>query len=228
VVGANPRTIVAVMSGSAVIMEAWREKVPAILVLWYPGMEGGHALADVILGRVNPSGRLPCIFPSSESDLPYFDKDADEIEYGLLHGYRLLEQKGSEAAFPFGFGLSYTSFTYGLPRLEAEELTGDDVLRVSVEVTNTGTRSGTEVVQLYVSAIQSQVERPVKELKAFKRAELQPGDMEHVSLEVPAQELAYYDEDASSWVVEPGPYEVVVARNSEDAEAFRAGFRIIA
>jgi beta-glucosidase len=227
VVGANPHTIVAVMSGSAVIMETWREKVPAILVLWYPGMEGGHALADVVLGRVNPSGRLPCIFPSSESDLPYFDKDADEIEYGLLHGYRLLEQKGSEAAFPFGFGLSYTSFTYGLPRLEAEELTGDDVLRVSVEVTNTGTRSGTEVVQLYVSAIQSQVERPVKELKAFRRVELQPGAMEHVSLEVRAQELAYYDEDASSWVVEPGAYEVIVARNSEDAKALRARFRII-
>ena len=228
VVGANPHTIVAVMSGSAVIMETWREKVPAILVLWYPGMEGGHALADVILGRVNPSGRLPCIFPSSESDLPYFDKDADEIEYGLLHGYRLLEKEGAEAAFPFGFGLNYTSFAYGILRLEAEELTEDDVLRVSVEVTNTGARSGTEVVQLYVSAKQSQVERPVKELKAFRRVGLQPGDMEHVSLEVPAQDLAYYDEDASSWVVEPGAYEVIVARNSEDAKALRARFRIIA
>jgi beta-glucosidase len=228
VVSANPRTIVAVMSGSAVIMEAWREKVPGILVLWYPGMEGGHALADVILGRVNPSGRLPCIFPRSESDLPYFDKDADEIEYGLLHGYRLLEKKGAEAAFPFGFGLSYTSFTYGVLRLKAEEITEDDVIRVTVEVANTGIRSGKEVVQLYVSAIQTQVERPVKELKAFKRVGLQPGDVEHVSLEVPAQELAYYDEDASSWVVEPGAYEVIVARNSEDTKALRAGFWITA
>jgi beta-glucosidase len=228
IASANPRTIVAVMSGSAVIMEAWREKVPAILVLWYPGMEGGHALADIILGRVNPSGRLPCIFPSSESDLPYFDKDADEIEYGLLHGYRLLEKKGAEAAFPFGFGLSYTSFAYGVPRLVAEEITEDDVLRVSVELTNTGTRSGTEVVQLYVSAKQSQVERPVKELKAFRRVRLQPGDLEHVSLEVPAHDLGYYDEEASSWVVEPGAYEVIVARNSEDAKALRGRFRIIA
>jgi beta-glucosidase len=214
------------MSGSAVIMETWREKVPAILVLWYPGMEGGHALADIILGRVNPSGRLPCIFPRSESDLPYFDKDADEIEYGLLHGYRLLEKEGAEAAFPFGFGLSYTSFAYGVLRLEAEELTEDDVIRASVEVANAEACSGTEVVQLYVSAKQSQVERPVKEVKAFRRVGLQPGDMEHVSLEVPAQDLAYYDEDASSWVVEPGAYEVIVARNSEDAKALRARFRI--
>jgi beta-glucosidase len=99
---------------------------------------------------------------------------------------------------------------------------------VSVEVTNAGACSGTEIVQLYVSAKQSQVERPVKELKAFTRVRLQPGDMEHVSLEVPARDLAYYDEDASSWVVEPGAYEVIVARNSEDAKALRARFRIIA
>ena len=145
-----------------------------------------------------------------------------------MHGYRLLEKKGAEAAFPFGFGLSYTSFAYGVPRLVAEEITEDDVLRVSVELTNTGTRSGTEVVQLYVSAKQSQVERPVKELKAFRRVRLQPGDLEYVSLEVPAQDLGYYDEDASSWVVEPGAYEVIVARNSEDEEALRGRFRIIA
>jgi len=227
VAGANPRTIVAVMSGSAVIMEAWREKVSAILVLWYPGMEGGHALADVLLGRVNPSGRLPCIFPRSESDLPYFDKDADEIEYGLLHGYRLLEREGAEAAFPFGFGLGYTSFAYGGLRLEAEEIAEDGTLRASAQVTNTGSRPGEEVVQLYVGTKQSQVERPVKELKAFRRVGLESGQTEQVSLEVPARELAYYNEDASRWVVETGSYEVTVARHSKDAKALRAEFRII-
>jgi beta-glucosidase len=228
VADANPRTIVAVMSGSAVITEAWREGVPAILMLWYPGMEGGHALADVLLDWVNPSGRLPCIFPRFESDLPYFDKDAEEVEYGLLHGYRLLEKEGAKAAFPFGFGLSYTSFDYSGLRLEAEEITEDGTLRARVEVTNTGLRPGEEVVQLYLGVKESRVERPVKELKAFRRVRLESGQTEHISLEVPARELAYYNEDASTWVVEPGAYEVTVARHLEDAKALRARFRVIA
>jgi beta-glucosidase len=217
-----------VMSGSAVITEAWREGVPAILMLWYPGMEGGHALADVLLDWVNPSGRLPCIFPRFESDLPYFDKDAEEVEYGLLHGYRLLEKEGAKAAFPFGFGLSYTSFDYSGLRLEAEEITEDGTLRARVEVTNTGLRPGEEVVQLYLGVKESRVERPVKELKAFRRVRLESGQTEHISLEVPARELAYYNEDASTWVVEPGAYEVTVARHLEDAKALRARFRVIA
>lgn len=99
------RTVVAVMGGSAVIMEEWRDTVPAILMLWYPGMEGGYALADVILGREEPGGRLPCVFPKSEENLPYFDEDVEEIKYGLFHGYRLLQKNGAEPAFPFGFGL---------------------------------------------------------------------------------------------------------------------------
>jgi beta-glucosidase len=226
VAGANRHTVVAIMGGSAVVTEGWRDEVPAILMLWYPGMEGGHALADVLLGRVNPSGRLPCVFPRSESDLPYFDKNAEEIEYDLFHGYRLLEKDDSEPAFPFGFGLGYTSFDYSGLRLEASEIERNGTLRCSVQVTNTGPRPGEEVVQLYIGAKESQVERPIKELKAFRRVQLEPGQTERVSLEVPAQQLAYYDEDASTWVVEPGAYEATVARHSKDAEALRVGFRI--
>ena len=98
--------------GSGVIMEDWRERVPAILMLWYPGMEGGHALADVLLGRVNPSGKLSFVIPKRAEDLPFFDRDATEIEYDLWHGYRKLERDGHTPAFPFGFGLSYTSYRY--------------------------------------------------------------------------------------------------------------------
>jgi beta-glucosidase len=214
------------MGGSAVVTEGWRDEVPAVLMLWYPGMEGGHALADVLLGRVNPSGRLPCVFPRSESDLPYFDKNAEEIEYDLFHGYRLLEKDDAEPAFPFGFGLSYTSFDYSGLRLEASEIERDGTLRSSVQVTNAGARPGEEVVQLYIGAKESQVERPIKELKAFRRVQLEPGQTERVSLEVPAKELAYYDDDASTWVVEPGAYEATVARHSKDARALRMGFRI--
>jgi beta-glucosidase len=226
VAAANPRTIVAIMGGSAVVTELWREQVQAILMLWYPGMEGGNAFADVLLGRVNPSGRLPCTFPRSELDLPYFDKNAEEIEYDLFHGYRLLEKDDAEPAFPFGFGLGYTSFDYSSLHLEASEIERDGTLRTSVEVTNAGSRPGEEVVQLYIGAKESRVERPIKELKAFRRVQLEPHQTERLSLEVPAQELAYYDEDASTWVVEPGPYEATVARHSQDAEALRVGFWI--
>ncbi len=226
VVGANRRTVVAIMSGSAVITEAWQERVPAILMLWYPGMEGGHALAGVVLGQVSPSGRLPCVFPKSEADLPQFDKDADEIEYGLLHGYRHLEKNDVEPAFPFGFGLTYTSFDYGDLRLESAEIGQEGILRGSVEVANKGPRAGEEVVQLYIGAEESQVERPVKELKAFKRVHLDPGQAKRVVLEVPASALAYYGEDDSKWVVEVGIYEVMVARHSVDPEALRTNFRI--
>jgi beta-glucosidase len=224
--GANRRTVVAIMSGSAVITESWRERVPAILMLWYPGMEGGHALAGVVLGQVSPSGRLPCVFPKSEADLPPFDKDADEMEYGLLHGYRHLEKNDAEPAFPFGFGITYTSFDYGDLRLEAAEISQEGILRGSVEVANTGPRAGEEVVQLYIGAEESQVERPVKELKAFKRVHLDPGQAERVVLEVPASALAYYGEDDSKWVVEVGTYEVTVARHSVDSNALRTNFRI--
>ena len=122
VAAANPRTIVAVMAGSAVIMEAWRHAVPAILMLWYPGQEGGHALADILTGKVNPSGRLPCTFPASADQLPFFDRDATAITYDLWHGYRKLLRDGNAPAFPFGFGLSYTTFAHANLRLATDTL----------------------------------------------------------------------------------------------------------
>ncbi len=222
----NPRTVVAVMSGSCVLMEAWRECVPAILMLWYPGMEGGHALADILLGRVNPSGKLPFVIPKRAEDLPFFDKDAAEIEYDLWHGYRKLERDGNTSAFPFGFGLSYTSYRYANLKLAQNQLGPSGTVKVSLDVSNIGTHSGEEVVQLYVSPIGSAVERAPKELRAFTRIALQPGETKTVRFSVPIPRLAYYDETRADFVVEPLEYEIFVGAHSLDQHALKVRFRV--
>ena len=227
VTAANPRTIVAVMAGSAVIMEAWAKRAQAILMLWYPGQEGGHAFADVITGKVSPSGKLPCTFPARAEDLPLFDRNATRITYDLWHGYRKLERDGAAPAFPFGFGLSYTNFGYAGLRLASEELRAADTLEATVEVTNTGAVAGEEVVQLYVAAEGSKVERAPKELKAFERVALSPRETRTVRLSVPAAELAYFDPATSGWVVERIAYSAIVGRHAADPDALRARFRIV-
>ena len=224
---ANPRAIVAIMAGSAVFTEAWRERAQAILMLWYPGQEGGHALADVITGAVNPSGRLPCTFPARAEDLPFFDRNATKITYDLWHGYRKLERDGAAPAFPFGFGLSYTTFAYSGLELARTQLGASDTLEATVEVSNAGGLAGEEVVQLYVAAEGSRVERAPKELKAFARAALAPGETRTVRLIVPAAELAYYDAATSGWVVEPIAYAAIVGRHALDPDALRAEFRVV-
>jgi beta-glucosidase len=226
IVSVNSRTIVAVMGGSAVIMEAWREQVPAILMLWYPGMEGGHALADILLGRVNPSGKLPFVIPQQAEHLPFFDKDATEIEYDLWHGYRKLERDGNRPAFPFGFGLSYNSYHYANLKLAQNELGPAETLSLSLDVSNTGAHAGEEVVQLYVSPIGSAVERAPKELKAFTRIALQPSETKTIQLSVPMSRLAYYDEALADFVVEPLEYELFVGSHSLDDHALKARFTV--
>jgi len=225
VAAAQPRTIVVLMVGSAVVTEAWRQKAGAIVVLWYPGMEGGHALADVLLGKVNPGGRLPCTFPRRAKDLPFFDRNATKITYDLWHGYRKLARDGAAAAFPFGFGLSYTTFKHANLRLTKTRLGASDTLEATVDVTNTGNVAGDEVAQLYVSAPGSRVERASRELKAFARVTLAPGETRRVALNVPVADLAYYDA-ARGWTVEALEYEAIIARHAEDASALHAYFRV--
>jgi len=225
VAAAQPRTIVVLMVGSAVVTEAWRQKAGAIVVLWYPGMEGGHALADVLLGKVNPGGRLPCTFPRRAKDLPFFDRNATKITYDLWHGYRKLARDGATAAFPFGFGLSYTTFKHANIRLTKTRLGASDTLEATVDVTNTGNVAGDEVAQLYVSAPGSRVERAPRELKAFARVMLAPGETRRVALNVPVADLAYYDA-ARGWTVEALEYEAIIARHAEDASALHAYFRV--
>ncbi|HEY4247152.1 MAG TPA: glycoside hydrolase family 3 C-terminal domain-containing protein [Lacunisphaera sp.] len=225
VAAANSRTIVVLMIGSAVITEAWRDRVPGIVVLWYPGMEGGHALADVLFGKVNPGGRLPCTFPRRAEDLPFFDRNATKITYDLWHGYRKLARDGATAAFPFGYGLGYTTWKHSGMRLAAGKLTPNGTLHVTVDVTNTGSVAGDEVVQLYVAVLGSRVERAPRELKAFSRVSLAAGETRAVTLTVPAADLGYYDEK-HGWVVEPGEYEAIVARHAHDSAGLSARFHI--
>jgi beta-glucosidase len=192
---ANPRTTVAVMAGSAVVMEAWRERVGAILMLWYPGMEGGHALADVLFGRVSPSGRLPFTMPRLASDLPDFDRDATSIEYDLWHGYTKLEHDGVAPAFPFGFGLSYTTFAY----TDASAADEGETIRVEVDVTNTGDRFGETVVQVYAGRAEPSPEHPRRRLCGFRRLGLEAGARERVAIDVATRDLAWFDADARHW-----------------------------
>ena len=222
----NPRTIVAVMGGSAIIMEEWHKYVPSILMIWYPGMEGGHALADVLLGKVNPSGKLPFVIPTDAQHLPFFDKDATQIEYDLWHGYRKLERDGNMPAFPFGFGLSYTSFSYANLSLEQDQLNPSENLKVNLDISNTRKHAGEEIVQLYISAIGSAVDRAPKELKAFARIALQPDETRTITFDVPVTQLAYYDETQSDFVVESLEYEVLVGAHSLDQHALRARFMV--
>jgi beta-glucosidase len=213
----NPNTIVAVMAGSAVLIP-WDLSVKGILMLWYPGMEGGHALADILRGAVNPSGKLPFTIASSESHYPLFDREATAVTYDLWHGYRKLERDGNTAAYPFGFGQSYTSFEYSNLSLEHS----DEAIRVQLEVTNTGTRFGEEIVQVYVAAPNSRVERAVKELKAFTRISLNTGETRTVTLYIPTSSLAYFDETVNAFLVEPLEYEFIAARHAGDEQSLRS------
>jgi len=223
VVAANPRTVVVLECGSAVIMEAWRERVPAILVLWYPGMEGGHALANLLFGDANPSGKLPCVFPKSDDQLPFFDSNAEEIEYDLYHGYRLMDKRGETPAFPFGYGLSYTTFAIDELQIEQVVLRMDESVRVSARVRNTGSLAGAEVVQLYVGCDKSIYDRPVKELKGFQKIHLQPGEERRVTFDLPAQALAVWD---GEWKVEPGNYRLWLSNSSRSEDALIVEFQI--
>lgn len=225
VAAANPNTIVIIETGSAVILEKWKTKVPAILVLWYPGMEGGNALADILNGTASPQGRLPCTFPRRMKDLPYFDRDAKKITYDMWHGYRKLERDSQHAAFPFGFGLTYTRFEWSDIRVTPAIATAGDTFEVSVRVRNRGKIAAADVVQLYVGAPDSKVERAVAELKGFQRVELQPGEEKRVSLSLPVRSLEYYD-PKKKWTVEKTRYVIMLRRHAEDSQGLEKSVRV--
>jgi len=206
VAAAQPRTVAVVVTGSAVVTERWREAVPAIVVPWYSGMEGGHALADVLLGNVTPSGRLPCAFPVDAGDLPPFDLHARRVEYGLFHGQQHHDHVGRPPAFPLGWGLSYTEFAYGRPGATLD----DESIEVVLDLMNTGDRDGIEVVQCYASAPHSSVERPRRWLVGFDAVPVEAGATTRVRLRVPLTNLAYWDEAHSGFVVEATRYDLVV------------------
>ena len=209
----NKNTAVVLVCGSMILTKEWEDSVSAILYGWYSGMEGGRALASVLFGDVNPSGKLPFVIPTDASQLPKVDFfKANEIYYDFDHGYRKLDREGNTPAYPFGFGLSYTKFAYG----EAcAEVVGDEVV-VKTSVKNVGDVAGTEVVEVFVAVPESKVERHVKELKGFARVELASGEEKPVEIRVPVAELKYYDEATNSWVLEHTAYDFKVGASEAD------------
>jgi len=225
--GANRKCAVVLVAGSAVTMEGWLDEVPALLLAWYPGMEGGAAVAEILFGEVNPSGKLPIIFPKREDQLFPFENKALKIVYHGFHGYRWFDDKNLEPLFPFGFGLSYTEFKFGGLQLSEKEISKSGKLTVSVEVANTGKVAGEEVVQVYVGCVGSKVSRPKKELKAFARVKLDPGEKKTVSIEIPAQDLAFYDVASTSWVVEPIEYQILAGPSSRESDLLKDRFKVL-
>lgn len=212
----NPRTIVVLEGGSAIIVEGFADHVAAILMAWYPGMEGGNAIAEVLFGDVNPSGKLDVTVPRTADQLPPFVNDKNEVEYGYYHGYRYVDKNGLDPRYAFGFGLSYTSFVFRNLKLATGSVAPHGQVRASVDVQNTGTVSGDEVVQLYVSYDGSHVDRPVRELKAFQRVALAPGEKKTVSLAFPVNDLAFWDVSTNAFVVESIDYVVECGSSSRD------------
>jgi beta-glucosidase len=223
---ANPRCVVALVGGSVFTMEEWKDDVPAILMAWYFGMEGGHALARVLFGDVNSSGKMPLTTPRDESQLPFFDEFADRSEYGPYHGYTLIDRKGYEPTFPFGYGLSYTTYAYGNLKVLTPKVGSDGRLEVTVDVTNSGKRTGEEVVELYVGFSRSKVERPVKLLRAFAKVPLEPGQKKTVPLHVDAKDLAWFNPETSAWEIEPMTYEVFVGPSSRREDLLKGRFTV--
>jgi len=206
----NNKTIVTIMAGSAVIMENWRDKVAAIMMIWYPGMEGGNALARVLFGDVSPSGKLPFTIPATLEQCPFFDKNAETIKYNLYHGYTHFNKKGLRAAFPFGFGLSYTSFSYGASELAQSK----GIITIAVPVKNTGDVTGTEVAQLYVGFENSTIDRPARLLKGFKRIKLIPGEEQIITFTLTPADVAYYNGQKENWEIEEIQYSLYVGGSS--------------
>lgn len=224
---ANPNLVVVNISGNAVSMP-WISDVPSVLQAWYLGSEAGNAIASVILGDVNPSGRLPFTFPASLDDCPAHSlgeysgervEDVIDIEYkeGIFVGYRWTDRnRKHKPLFPFGHGLSYTEYEYSAPEVSSRTMDQDGSVTVTVKVRNVGKVAGKEVVQLYIRDVRSSLARPEKELKGFEKICLEPGEEKQVSFVIDASSLSYFDPEAHCWVAEPGKFEAIVAASAED------------
>ena len=220
VAAANPNTVVVLNAGSPLHMP-WLDKVKSVMQMSYLGQESGNALADVLFGDVDPSGRLPTTFPKRIQDNPAYINFPGEngvVHYGegIFVGYRYYDKKEIEPLFPFGHGLSYSSFEYANLHLDAEQTNPGEQIHVQVDVTNTGVRSGQEVVQLYVRDVESSLIRPPRELKAFAKIKLDPGETQTVDFSLQENDLAFYDDAQNAWVVEPGEFEVLIGRSAGD------------
>ncbi len=220
----NKNVIVSITSGGVVDAMSWIDQVAACLELWYPGEDGGTAFGEVLFGDVNPSGRLPITFEKREEDNPtfanyYSESDTNRVLYkeGVFVGYRGYEHSGTKPLFPFGFGLSYTTFNLSHLSIKDESTTGAKYL-ISFDISNSGNRTGAEVAQVYVADTDSSVSRPPKELKGFVKVNLKPGETQRATVELNLRAFAYYDADAAVWKVPAGTYKVLVGESSAQIE----------
>lgn len=220
VAAAQPNTVVVLHNGSPVEMP-WADQVKGILEAYLGGQAVGAAVVDILFGKVNPSGKLPETFPYHLEDNPsylYYQGEGDRVEYreGVFVGYRYYDKKKMAVRFPFGHGLSYTTFAYSEPKLSAGRIRDDETVTIRVDVTNTGSRAGKEAVQLYVSAPDSRVIRPVRELRGFDKIELAPGETKMVSFTLDKRAFAYWNTDIHDWYVESGKYLLQIGGSSRD------------
>ena len=222
VVKVNPKMVVVLNTGSPVRMP-WIENLSAIIQAWFGGQEMGEAIADVLFGLENPSGKLPTTFPVRLQDNPAYINYPGENGHvfygeGIFVGYRYYEYKDLEPLFPFGFGLSYTNFAYGNVVLSADHMKSGEILTASVNVTNVGSVKGKEIVQMYIRDSESRLVRPLKELKGFTKVELLPGETKIVSFDIQEDDLKYYDDAAQDWVLETGEFELFIGGSSHDLQ----------
>jgi beta-glucosidase len=218
----NEHSVAVLIGGSAILVEEWKNQVNGIIHAFYPGMEGGTAIAETIFGKVNPGGKLPFTVASNEDHYPGFDRLAEEVTYDRYHGYIKLDHEGHHAAYPFGFGLSYTTFSHDSAVVHVM----DSIVEVSVKVTNTGNRSGDQVVQLYIGYDGSAVEREHKLLKGFQRISLDPGETANVTLICPFTQLSWYNPASDQWELEKMEYQAYIGSSSDEKDLIKTTFII--
>ena len=219
----NPKTIVVLINGSPIAMSEWIDDVPAILEGWYPGMEGGRALAKILFGDHNPSGKLPITFPKTLEDSPahkskrtFPGDDKVYYEEGIFVGYRHFDQENIDPLFPFGFGLSYTTFETSNVRLVSGQIPSDGMLEIKAEIKNTGEMRGAEVLQAYIQYPDSDVLHPPKELKGFTKVWVDPQETQEATIEIQGKDLAYYNDENHDWEIPKGKYTLLIGTSSRD------------
>lgn len=228
---ANPRTIVVLNTGDPVTMTKWLQKTPALLEMWYGGQEGGHALASILFGDANPSGKLPVTFPKRWPDSPayrHYPGENLKVDYaeGIYVGYRYFDTKKVEPQFPFGFGLSYTTFEFSGLVVKPNTASGNQPIEVRLQLRNTGLRAGAEVVELYVRDGHAKIDRPEHELKGFRRVELKPGETRTVEFTLDRSALSYWSPDMKTWEAAPGDFEIQLGASSRDIR-LRASLKLL-
>jgi beta-glucosidase len=218
----NENSVAVLIGGSAIMVEEWKDKVNGIIHAFYPGMEGGTAIAKVIFGEVNPGGKLPFTVAKDEDHYPDFDRLATEVTYDRYHGYIKLDNDNNEASFPFGFGLSYTTF------VQENLVVGlnDNMIVASIDVTNTGERQGDQVIQLYIGFDNSSIEREHKLLKGFDRVSLNPGEKKTITIECPLDRIRYYDPETETWEMEKMEYQLYMGSSSDESDLIESSFTI--